>query len=92
MQSDKNERSCLLRVDAVIVPVNRPGFAFAHGADGRCVRFTGSRDALIRLCEQVRASTEDGREHVYVDASKWDEVSQLSNEQDCWVHRFVSAA
>lgn len=60
-----------LTVHAVLVPPLKCGAAYAHTADGRCVTFTGERNAMIELCNEVKAFNRGNRGPVRVDASEW---------------------
>jgi len=42
-----------ITVDAVIVPPFKCGEGYGHTRDGRCVAFSGPRDAMIALCRRV---------------------------------------
>lgn len=79
-----------LRVDAVVVPTHEPGFAFAHTSSGRCVRFTGPRDAMLALYERVKAHSENGCDEVIVDPQEFEAVTTIESEDECWVHPFLT--
>jgi hypothetical protein len=42
-----------ITVDGVIVPPFKCGEGYGHTRDGRCVAFSGPRDAMIALCRRV---------------------------------------
>ena len=87
--SPKSERGARLRVDVVIVPPCKPGIAFAHAADGRCLSFTGEREAMLRLCAEHRAHNLGQGPPVFVNPADWKDVAPLDDCADCWIHQFV---
>lgn len=74
-----------LTVHAVLVPPLKCGLAYAHAGDGRCVTFTGDRDAMIALCNEVKAFNRGMRGPVHVDAAQWRELEYV-REHDCPAH------
>jgi hypothetical protein len=80
-----------LRVDGVVVPPLQAGVAFAHARDGRCVTFTGPRDAMVRLCQAHREHNLGLRPPVFVDSADWAGVAPVANSADCWIHEFVKS-
>jgi len=51
-----------ITVDAVIVPPFKCGEGYGHTRDGRCVAFSGPRDAMIALCRRVMDAQHGGGE------------------------------
>jgi hypothetical protein len=74
-----------LTVHAVLVPPLKCGLAYAHTPDKRCVTFTGSREAMIDLCDQVKAYNRGLREPVCVDADEWQGLAYVRPD-DCPAH------
>ncbi len=74
-----------LIVHAVLVPPLKCGVAYAHTARGRCVTFTGDREAMIALCEEVKAHNRGLRGPVHTRAAQWRELSYVQ-QHDCPAH------
>lgn len=74
-----------LTVHAVLVPPLKCGAAYAHNENGRCVAFTGERDAMISLCNEVKAYNTGMRGPVHVQASEWRELAFVPQD-DCPTH------
>ena len=74
-----------LTVHAVLVPPLKCGLAYAHTANGRCVTFSGDREAMIALCNEVKAFNRGTRGPVSVHAAQWRELAYVT-EHDCPAH------
>lgn len=74
-----------LTVHAVLVPPLKTGVAYAHNSDGRCVTFTGDRDAMVALCNEVKAHNCGTRGPVLVHAGQWREISYVERDE-CPAH------
>lgn len=77
-------------VHAVLVPPLKCGIAYAHTQDGRCVRFSGERHAMIALCDEVKAFNYGQRGPVHVQAENWREIRFLAQD-DCPGHESSAA-
>ena len=75
----------LLEVHAVVVPPLKCGVAYAHTGNGRCVTFTGDREAMIALCNEVKSCNRGSRGPVRVQAGQWRELSFVE-PHDCPAH------
>lgn len=75
----------LLVVHAVLVPPLKTGLAYAHTGNGRCVTFTGEREAMVALCNEVKAFNYAARGPVTVHAAEWRELSFVQRD-DCPAH------
>jgi hypothetical protein len=74
-----------LTVHAVLVPPLKCGLAYAHTGDGRCVVFTGDREAMIELCREVKACNTGTRGPVLVEAEQWRDLQYVGHD-DCPAH------
>lgn len=74
-----------LTVHAVLVPPFKCGLAYAHTASGRCVTFSGDREDMIDLCNEVKAYNCGLRGAVHVHGSQWREL-QYVQRHDCPAH------
>lgn len=79
-----------LTVHAVLVPPLKCGVAYAHTENGRCVRFSGERDDMIALCDEVKAYNYGRRGPVRVSAGNWREVGFVTQD-DCPAHESSAA-
>lgn len=74
-----------LTVHAVLVPPLKCGLAYAHTGAGACVTFTGAREAMIALCNEVKAYNHGTRGPVKVHAGEWQELAYV-RPGDCPAH------
>lgn len=74
-----------LTVHAVLVPPLKCGVAYAHTGKGQCVTFSGDREAMIELCNEVKAYNQGTRGPVLVHARQWRDLSFLQRH-DCPAH------
>jgi hypothetical protein len=74
-----------LTVYAVLVPPFQCGVAYGHTTGGECVRFSGDRDEMIALCNEVKAHTQGMRAPVQVHTARWREVAVVQ-QHDCPAH------
>lgn len=72
-------------VCAVLVNVEKPGWAYGHLPNGRCVRFTGAREDLITLFHRLRAYLKGEGPAVAVRAGDWPQIEKI-DRADCPNH------
>ena len=77
-------------VHAVVVPPMQRGKAYAHAANGECIVFTGEREKMIALCNEVRLYNYGTRSDVLVETDDWQGATRIDSSQ-CFVHPTLAA-
>jgi hypothetical protein len=66
------------------------GKAYAHAPNGECIVFTGDREKMIALCNEVRSYNHGMRSDVLVETDDWYGVACVARSE-CFAHPTLAA-